>query len=118
MCLRRFVYVLLLSLLFLSPAFSQAPLQQKNDLWNSIDWNLNFLEQEQLLSQTRLLQLEKKLEESEKACQDKDLQLLNFENLLEKSEQDTRKWKNCSLVLGTVSVTVTVTAILMMVFKK
>ena len=106
MCwLKRLLCMLLLLSLLSVPAFSQAQSQQSSDLWNSIELNLNFLENEQLFSQIRLQELEKKLEQSEKACQDKELVQLNLENSLMKSKQDTKKWKTCSIVLGTTTVT-------------
>lgn len=105
----------LLFVLFLSvPVFSQEQSQPSTDLWNSIEWNLNFLDNEQLLSQIRLQELEKKLEQSEKACQDKELVQLNLENSLAKLEEDTKKWKTCSIALGMTSVAL----ILIMVSKR
>ena len=96
----------LLSLSFLSvPVFSQVQSQQSIDLWNNIELNLNFLENEQLYSQIRLRELEKKLEQSEKACQDKELLLQNLENSLVKSRQGMIKWKTCSIALGATTVT-------------
>ena len=104
----------MLLLSFLSvPAFSQAQSQQSADLWNNIDMNLNFLENEQLFSQIRLQELEKKLELSEKACQDKEIVLQNLENSLAKSKQDTKRWKTCSTVLGTTTVTFTVATVVL-----
>ena len=121
MCgLKRLLCTLLLLSLLSVPAFSQAQSQQSGDLWNSIELNLNFLEHEQLFSQIRLQELEKKLQQSEKACQDKELIQLNLENLLMKSKQDTKKWKTCSIVFGTTTVTfcvATVTLIAIMVNK-
>lgn len=106
MCrLKRLLCTLLLLSLLSVPAFSQAQSQPNTNLWNSIEWNLNFLENEQLFSQIHLQELEKKLEKSEKACQDKELVLQNLENSLMKSNQDTKRWKSCSIVLGTTTVT-------------
>ena len=114
MCwLKRLLCTLLLLSLLSVPAFSQAQSQPSTDLWNSIEWNLNFLDNEQMLSQIRLQELEKKLEQSEKACQDKELVQLNLESSLAKSEQDTKKWKTCSIVLGTTTVTFTVTTVVL-----
>ena len=116
MCwLKRLLCTLLLLSLLSVPAFSQAQSQQNTDLWNSIEWNLNFLDNEQMLSQIRLQELEKKLEQSEKACQDKELVCLNLERSLAKSEQDTKKWKNCCLVLGGTTVTFTVTTVVLII---
>ena len=83
------------------------------DLWNKIEWNLQSLETQQQFSQIRLIELEKKLEQSEKACQDKEIVLQNLESSLRKSEQDTKKWKNCCLVLGTTTVTFTVATVVL-----
>ena len=117
MCgLKRLLCTLLLLSLLSVPAFSQAQSQPSTDLWNSIEWNLNWLDNEQMLSQIRLQELEKKLEQSEKACQDKELVCQNLENSLVKSERDMKKWKTCSVVLGTTTVTFTVaTAVLILV---
>lgn len=121
MCwLKRLLCTLLLLSLLSVPAFSQAQSQQNTNLWNNIEWNLNWLENEQMFSQIRLQELEKKLEQSEKACQDKELVCQNLESSLQKSEQDMKKWKTCSIVLGTMTVTFTATTavlILVMVNK-
>ncbi len=106
MCwLKRLLCTLLLLSLLSVPAFSQAQSQQNADLWNNIELNLNFLESEQLFSQIHLQELEKKLEQSEKACQDKELLLQSYENSLVKSKQGMKRWKSCSIVLGTTTVT-------------
>ena len=113
MCLKKLLFILLLLSLLSVPAFSQDQSQQSSDLWNSIEWNLNFLESEQLFSQTRLAELEQKLEQSEKACQDKELLLQNCESLLEKSKQDTKRWKTCSIVLGTTTMTLGISTVVL-----
>lgn len=114
MCwLKRLLCTLLLLSLLSVPVFSQEHSQQSTDLWNSIELNLNWLDKEQTLSQIRLQELEKKLEQSEKACQDKELVQLNLENSLAKSEQDMKKWKNCCLCLGTTTVTLTVATVVL-----
>ena len=113
MWLKRLLFTLPFVLFLSMPVFSQAQSQQSADLWSSIEWNLNWLDNEQMLSQVRLQELEKKLELSEKACQDKELLLQNCENLLEKSEEDTKKWKTCSIVLGTTTVTFTVATVVL-----
>lgn len=121
MCLKRLLCTLLFVLFLSVPAFSQAQSQQNTDLWNNIEWNLNWLENEQMLSQIRLQELEKKLEQSEKACQDKELVCQNLENSLAKLEEDTKKWRTCSIVLGTTTVTfgvATVVLIAVMVNSK
>lgn len=116
---------ILLIFLFLSLCFCSFSQQQQEqqqfttglrteDLWNNIDLNLNLLEKEQQFSLIRLQELEKKLELSEKAYQDKEQVCLNLENSLEKLEKDTKRWKTCSLVLGTVALTTT----LILVFSK
>lgn len=113
MWLKRLLFTLLLVLFLSAPVFSQDQSQPSTDLWNSIEWNLNFLDNEQLLSQIRLQELEKKLEQSEKACQDKELVQLNLENSLAKSEEDTKQWKTCSIILGTTTVTFAVTTVVL-----
>ena len=113
MWLKRLLFTLPFVLFLSMPVFSQAQSQQSADLWSSIEWNLNWLDNEQMLSQVRLQELEKKLELSEKACQDKELLLQNCESLLEKSEEDTKKWKSCSIVLGTTTVTFTVATVVL-----
>lgn len=111
----RWLKRLLFTFLFVSflsvPAFSQGKSQPKTDLWNSIDNSLNLLENEQLFSQTRLKGLEQKLEKSEQALIDKELVCQNLELSLAKLEEDTKKWKTCSIVLGTTTVTLTVTTV-------
>lgn len=114
-CLKRLLFTLLFVLFLSVSAFSQEQSQPSTDLWNNIEWNLNWLENEQMLSQIRLQELEKKLEQSEKACQDKELVQLNLENSLAKSEEDTKKWKVCSIVLGTTTVTFTVATVVLIV---
>lgn len=114
MCwLKRLLFTLLFVLFLSVPAFSQAQSQPSTDLWNNIDNSLNWLENEQMLSQIRLQELEKKLEQSEKACQDKELVCQNLENSLAKLEEDTKKWKTCSIILGTTTVTFTVTTVVL-----
>lgn len=116
MWLKRFSLTLLFVLFLSVPVFSQGQSQPSTDLWNNIEWNLNFLDKEQLFLQIRLQELEKKLGQSEKACQDKELVQLNLENSLVKSEQDTKKWKTCSIVLGTTTVAfMAMTAVLILV---
>ena len=115
MWLKRLLFTLPFVLFLSMPVFSQAQSQQSADLWSSIDFNLNWLENEQMLSQIRLQELEKKLELSEKACQDKEIVLQNLETSLQKSEQDTKKWKSCSIVLGTTTVTLAVTTVVLIV---
>ena len=83
------------------------------DLWSKIEWNLQSLETQQQFSQIRLIELEKKLEQSEKALESRELLLQNLENSLAKSEQDMKKWKNCCLVLGTTTVTFTVATVVL-----
>ena len=115
---KLFCMLLLLLLHFCYAQQSQLVFTNTNttDLWQNIDNSLNWLEHEQIFSQTRLQELEKKLEKSEKACQDKELLLQNCETLLAKSEQDTKKWKNCSIVLGTTTVTLAIsTTVLLMI---
>ena len=83
------------------------------DLWSKIEWNLQSLETQQQFSQIRLIELEKKLEQSEKALESRELLLQNLENSLRKSERDTKKWKNCCLVLGSTTVTFTVATVVL-----
>lgn len=113
MWLKRLLFTLLFVLLLSVPVFSQGQSQPSTDLWNNIDLNLKWLENEQMLSQILLAELEKKLEQSEKACQDKELVCQNLENSLAKSEQDMKKWKTCSIVLGTTTVTLTVATVVL-----
>ena len=83
------------------------------DLWSKIEWNLQSLETQQQFSQIRLIELEKKLESSEKALESRELLLQNLESSLQKSERDTKKWKTCSIVLGTTTVTFTVATVVL-----
>src|SRR5574344_1240367 len=115
---KLFCMLLLLLLHFCYAQQSQPVFTNTNttDLWQNIDNSLNFLESEQLYSQTRLQELERKLEQSEKACQDKELVCQNLESSLEKSKQDTKKWRTLSAVLGTTTVTLGIsTAVLIIV---
>ena len=105
MCLKRLLCFILSLLLLQSLAFSQAKSQQNSDLWNSIDWNLMQLENEQQFSQTRLKILEQKQKQSEQALIDKELLCQSLESSLAKSERDLRRWKTCSIVLGGMTVT-------------
>lgn len=116
--LKRLLCTLLFVLFLSVPAFSQVQSQPSTDLWSSIDWNLNLLEHEQMFSQTRLQELEKKLEQSEKACQDKELVCQNLESLLEKSEQDTKRWKSCCLVLGGTTVTLGISTVALLLIMR
>ena len=113
MWLKRLLFTLPFVLFLSMPVFSQAQSQQSADLWSSIEWNLNFLDNDQMLSQIHLQELEKKLEQSEKACQDKEIVLQNLETSLQKSEQDTKRWKTCSVVLGTTTVTFAVATVVL-----
>lgn len=113
MWLKRLLFILLFVSFLSVPAFSQEQSRPSTDLWNNIDLNLNWLENEQMLSQIHLAELEKKLEQSEKACQDKELVCQNLENSLAKSEEDTKKWKTCSIALGTTAVALTVTTVVL-----
>lgn len=85
------------------------------DLWSKIEWNLQSLETQQQFSQIRLIELEKKLENSEKALENRELLLQNLESSLQKSEQDTKKWKNCCLALGGTTVTFTVMTVVLVI---
>lgn len=116
-CLKKLLCTLLLLSSFVVPVFSQVQQSQSTDLWNSIDWNLNWLENEQLYSQTRLIELEKKLENSEQALIDKELVLQDLESSLQKSEQDTKRWKNCCLVLGCTTLTLLGTTTVMILTR-
>ena len=93
---KLFCMLLLLLLHFCYAQQSQLVFTNTNtiDLWQNIDNSLNFLESEQLFSQTRLQELEKQIESLEKACQDKELVCQNLENSLEKSELGMKRWKN------------------------
>lgn len=121
-CIRKLVLVTLLLLSSAFYCYSQESSSEQHvttevsslDLWNGIEWNLNLLENEQMFSQIRLQELEKKLEQSEKACQDKELVCLNLEASLEKSEQDIKRWKTFSIVLGSTTVTLTVTTVVLL----
>ena len=83
------------------------------DLWNKIEWNLNFLDNEQLLSQIRLQEQQKQIESLEKACQDKEQVLQNLESSLQKSEQGMKRWRTCSIVLGSTTVTFAVATVVL-----
>ena len=113
MWIKRLLCIWLLLLFLLPSVFSQEQSLPSTDLWNNIEWNLNWLEQDQLFSQEQLKALEKKDLDLEKACQDKELIQLNLENSLKKQEQDTRKWKNCSMILGTTTITLGISTLVL-----
>ena len=109
MWIKKTKCILLLSFLFSLPCFTQELTLDvtklgMNSLWNSVEMNLQSLESEQQFSQTRLIELEKKLESSEKALESRELLLQNLESSLQKSERDLKKWKTCSIVLCTATV--------------
>ena len=120
MCLKKFICIFLLFSSF--HCFAQESQQDTTkinmtDLWNNIELNLSSLETQQTFSQIRLVELEKKLEQSEKALENRELQLQNLESSLRKSEQDTKKWKTCSIVLGTTTVTLGLTAVMIFLLR-
>ena len=106
MCwLKRLLCTLLLLSLLSVPAFSQAQSQQSSDLWNSIDNSLNSLETEQNNMKTLIDKQEKQITSLESAYQNQLQLYLNLDDKYQKSKQDTKKWKTCSIVLGTTTVT-------------
>lgn len=96
--------LLLVSFLSVS-AFSQDLSLRSIDLWNNIDWSLNLLEQDQNNMKQYIDQQEKQIESLENAYLDQQRLYLDLENNYTKLEKDTKKWKTCSIVLGTLGLT-------------
>ena len=79
------------------------------DLWSGIELNLNLLEQDQNNMRIFIDQQGIQIENLENAYQDQQRLYLNLENSYEKLEKDTKRWKTCSIVLGTTTVTLGIT---------
>ena len=88
------------------------------DLWQLIDNNLSSLEADQNNMKAFIDGQGKQIESLENAYQNQLQLYLDLECKYQKSEADTRKWKNCSMILGTTTIVLgisTVALILVMV---
>lgn len=90
------------------------------ELWNGIEWNLNLLEQDQNNMRAFINQQSLQIESLENAYLNQQQLYQNLESNYEKSVEDTKKWKTCSIVLGTTTVTlgVTTTVLILMLVNK
>lgn len=114
MCWLKRLLFTLLSLSFLSvPVFSQDQSQQSIDLWNNIDNSLSLLEVEQNNMKALIDRQEKQIESLENAYQNQLQLYLDLDCKYQKSNQDTKRWKTCSVVLGTTTVTFTVATVVL-----
>lgn len=114
MCwLKRLMFTLLFVLFLSVPVFSQEQSQPSTDLWNNIDNSLSSLEAEQNNMKILIDKQEKQTESLENAYQNQLQLYLDLDNKYQKSEQDTKKWKTCSIILGTTTVTFTVTTVVL-----
>lgn len=114
MCwLKRLLCTLLLLSLLLVPAFSQAQSQQSTDLWQSIDNNLSSLEVEQNNMKILIDRQEKQIGSLESAYQNQLQLYLNLDDKYQKSKQDMKRWRGCSIILGTTTVTFAVTTVVL-----
>ena len=105
MCrLKRLLCTLLLLSLLSVPAFSQAQSQQNTDLWQNIDNSLNSLEAEQSNMKAFIDRQGKQIENLENAYQNQLQLYLDLDCKYQKSEQDTKRWKTCSIVLSGVTI--------------
>lgn len=81
------------------------------DLWSGIELNLNLLEQGQNNMKILIEQQETQIESLENAYLNQQQLYQDLESSYVKLEQDTKKWKTCSLVLGTTTVALGITTI-------
>ena len=81
------------------------------DLWSGIELNLNLLEQGQNNMKIFIEQQETQIESLENAYLNQQQLYQDLESSYVKLEQDTKKWKTCSIVLGTTTVTLGITTI-------
>lgn len=105
MCLKRLSCTLLLLSLLSASASSQAHSQQSTDLWQNIDNSLNSLEAETSNMKTLIDRQQKQIGGLESAYQEQQQLYLDLGVKYQKSERDMRRWKTCSIVLGTTTVT-------------
>ena len=113
MWLKRLLFTLLFVLFLSVPVFSQEQSQPSTDLWNNIEWNLSSLEAEQNDMKVFIDRQEKQIESLENAYQNQLQLYLDLDCKYQKLEEDTKKWKTCSIVLGTTTVTFTVTTVVL-----
>lgn len=86
--------------------------------WNVIDNSLMSLENEMNNMNLFINQQEEQIKTLEKAYQDVNILYLNSETRCSSLENDIQKWKTCSIVLGTTTITLTVVVIAVPVILK
>ena len=118
-CIRKLVLVTLLLFSSAFYCYAQESSSEQHvttevntiDLWNSIDLNLNLLEQDQNNMRIFIDQQGLQIESLENAYLDQQQLYLDLESKYKKSVEDTKKWKTCSIVLGTTTVTLGITTV-------
>lgn len=116
---KKLSLVILLLLAYVVYCYSQESSSEQHtttdlntiDLWSGVEWNLNLLEQDQNNMKIFIDQQGLQIEGLENAYLDQQQLYLDLENSCAKLEQDTKKWKTCSIVLGTTTVTLGITTI-------
>ena len=115
---KLFCMLLLLLLHFCYAQQSQLVFTNTNttDLFQNIDNSLNFIEQNQNNMKILIDEQEKQIASLENAYQNQLQLYLDLDNKYQKSEQDTKKWKNCCLVMGGTTLTLAIsTTVLLMI---
>ena len=107
--------LLLLSLSFCYAQQSQLDFTKINttNLFQIIDNSLSSLEVEQNNMKVFIDRQEKQIESLENAYQNQLQLYLDLDCKYQKSEQDMKKWKTCSIILGTTTVTFTVATVVL-----
>ena len=104
---KLFCMLLLLSLSFCYAQQSQLDFTKINttNLFQNIDNSLSSLEAEQSNMKAFIDRQGKQIENLENAYQNQLQLYLDLDCKYQKSKQDLKKWKTCSVVLGTTTVT-------------
>lgn len=112
---KLFCMLLLLSLSFCYAQQSQLDFTKINttNLFQIIDNSLSSLEVEQNNMKVFIDRQEKQIESLENAYQNQLQLYLDLDCKYQKSEQDMKKWKTCSIILGTTTVTFTVATVVL-----
>ena len=107
--------LLLLSLSFCYAQQFQLDFTKINttNLFQNIDNSLSSLEAEQNNMKILIDKQEKQIESLENAYQNQLQLYLDLDNKYQKSKKDTRRWKNCSIVLGTATVTLGISTVVL-----
>ena len=114
---KLFCMLLLLSLSFCYAQQSQPDFTNTNtiDLWQLIDNNLSSLEADQNNMKAFIDGQGKQIENLENAYQNQLQLYLDLDCKYQKSEADTRKWKNCCLVLSGTTITFGITTLALLI---